>query len=101
MKNRYLLGASVALAVALGSVEANAQLPGGPCPVAYYLGPEGGWTSLSDQKNKLPPFPDSVTVNGVPGAIPGSVTTKYDSGYNVGVRAGIQWGPIRVEEEYS
>src|SRR6266700_590771 len=76
MKSRYLLGAGAALAMALGCAEANAQFAfmGGPYPVAYYIGPEGGWTSLQNQN-------ENVT--------------------NFGARAGVQWGPIRVEEEYS
>ena len=46
MTNRRLLGAGVALAVALGGVQAHAQLfpwnqPG--VPGAWYIGPEGGW----------------------------------------------------------
>ena len=47
MKNRFLLGASLALAVALGGAEANAQLFGPYPPGAFYLGPEGGWTHLT------------------------------------------------------
>ena len=50
MKNRYLLGAGVALAMALGCAQANAQwLLGGHYPAAFYIGPEGGWTSLANQ----------------------------------------------------
>ena len=60
MKSRYLLGASAALAVAFSCAEANAQFAflGGPYPVAYYIGPEGGWTNLTDQKDNVttPPF---------------------------------------------
>ena len=46
MKSRYLLGAGAALAVAFGCAEANAQLAwlGGPYPVTFYVGPEGGWS---------------------------------------------------------
>src|ERR1700694_4464694 len=101
MRNRYLLGAGAALAVAFGCAEANAQLAflGGPYPVSYYIGPEGGWTSLSNQKDTWvnPPF----TVNNGPVIGGFNFSSKYDSGFNVGARAGIQWGPVRVEEEYS
>ena len=49
MTNRCLLGAGVALAVALGGAQAQAQLfPWNQTgvPGAFYIGPEGGWTSL-------------------------------------------------------
>src|ERR1700687_2421231 len=52
MTNRYLLGAGVALAVAFGGAQAHAQLtlmPPPGTPGAFYIGPEGGWTSLSSQ----------------------------------------------------
>ena len=101
MKSRYLLSAGAALAVALGGAQANAQFAflGGPYPVAYYIGPEGGWTSLSDQKDTVATLP--FTVNNGPALNAFQFNTKYDSGFNVGARAGIQWGPMRVEEEYS
>src|SRR4051794_19430454 len=101
MKSRYLLGAGAALAVALGGAQANAQFAflGGPYPVAYYIGPEGGWTSLSDQKDTV--STPAFTVNNGPVVNSFQFNTKYNSGFNVGARAGIQWGPLRVEEEYS
>src|SRR5271157_1494361 len=94
MKSRYLLSAGAALAVAFSCAGANAQFSflGGPYPTAFYIGPEGGWTSLGNQNDK------SVRFSGF--SFPGG-TTRYDSGFNVGVRGGIQYGPIRVEEEYS
>src|SRR5215469_3360274 len=108
MKTRYLLSAGAALAVAFGCAEANAQFAflGGPYPIAYYIGPEGGWTSLANQKDKIttPPFRvDSAGVvnNTGPFFTNFQGTAKYQSGFNVGARGGIQWGPIRVEEEYS
>src|SRR5690242_2349383 len=108
MKSRYLLGAGAALAVAFGCAEANAQFAwlGGPYPVTYYIGPEGGWTKLTDQKETATtsvPF----RVDTVGGASGGPFfnnfggTAKYDSGFNAGGRLGIQYGPLRVEEEYS
>ena len=107
MKSRYLLGVGAALAVSLGGVEANAQFAwlGGPYPVAWYIGPEGGWTSLPNQKVSVttPPFRVD-TVGGVsngPFFSNFSGTATYNSGFNVGVRGGLQWGPVRLEEEYS
>ena len=107
MKNRYLLGAGAALAVALGSVGANAQFAwlGGPYPLTYYVGPEGGWTSLSNQRTNITTTPFRVdTVGGTsPGPFFSNFTgsARYDSGFNAGARLGLQWGPLRVEEEYS
>jgi OmpA-OmpF porin, OOP family len=101
MKSRYLLGASAALAVAFGCAEANAQFAflGGPYPISYYIGPEGGWTSLSNQKDTVNTIP--FTVNNGPVLSGFNFSSKYDSGFNAGGRVGIQYGPIRVEEEYS
>ena len=45
MRNRFLLGAGVALAIAFGGAEAHAQMFGPFPPGAFYLGPEGGWTA--------------------------------------------------------
>jgi OmpA-OmpF porin, OOP family len=105
MTNRCLLGAGVALALALGSVQAHAQFPGslfGPYPPgAFYLGPEGGWTHLNSRTNtgnvtvRLPPAPGHLVTE------PYSETTSWNSGYNVGARGGYEWGPWRIEEEYS
>jgi OOP family OmpA-OmpF porin len=87
MKNRCLLGAGVALAMALGCVQASAQLlvlP--PGPKVFYFGGEGGWTALTNQRDRFGPF---------------KVKETFNDGYNVGARAGFQWGPWRLEEEYS
>jgi OmpA-OmpF porin, OOP family len=95
MTNRCLLGAGVALAVALGGVQAHAQMFGnlfGPYPPgAFYLGPEGGWTSLASQNDKF-------TNHALGFAGP---RETFNSGFNVGVRGGYVWGPWRFEEEYS
>src|SRR5215831_15311474 len=109
MKNRYLLGAGAALAMAFGCAEANAQaysMWGWTYPFAFYVGPEGGWTSLANQKTTVttPPFRvDNVGVTNTTGPFFNSFngSARYDSGFNAGVRAGVQWGPIRLEEEYS
>ena len=49
MRNRYLIGAGVALAMALSWADARAQLfplPTGPGTI--YFGVEGGYTNLED-----------------------------------------------------
>src|SRR5436190_15317685 len=111
MKSRYLLGAGAALAVAFGCAEANAQFAwlGGPYPVTYYVGPEGGWTKLTDQTDRITtavPFradvgPVGFTPPNGPFFNSFNAKAKYDSGFNAGGRLGIQYGPLRVEEEYS
>jgi OmpA-OmpF porin, OOP family len=100
MSNRYLLGAGVALAMALGGVQAHAQFMGqsffGPYPPgAFYLGPEGGWTQLMSQTNTF----TATRPNGTTAQIKRNST--FNSGFNAGVRAGYMWGPWRFEEEYS
>src|SRR5215472_1086664 len=110
MKSRYLLGAGAALALALGGAEANAQFAwlGGPYPVTWYVGPEGGWTSLSNQKTPITTVPFRADV-GPAGFVPPNGpffsnfagSARYDSGFNAGARLGLQYGPLRVEEEYS
>ncbi|MBV9198489.1 MAG: OmpA family protein [Alphaproteobacteria bacterium] len=110
MKTRYLLGASAALAVAFSCAHANAQFGwlGGPYPVTFYVGPEGGWTSLANQKDTIttPPFRADIAP---PGFVPPNGpffssfngSARYNSGFNAGARLGLQYGPLRVEEEYS
>jgi opacity protein-like surface antigen len=110
MKSRYLLGAGAALAVAFGCAEANAQFAflGGPYPVTFYVGPEGGWTKLTDRTDKITTVPFRADVGPV-GFVPPNgpffnkfnAKANYDSGFNAGGRLGIQYGPLRVEEEYS
>jgi OOP family OmpA-OmpF porin len=109
MKSRYLLGAGAALAMALIGAEANAQFAwmGGPYPITYYVGPEGGWTSLPNQRvtntTSVPFRVDTVggASNGPFFSSFGTGSARYDSGFNAGARAGLQWGPVRLEEEYS
>ena len=106
MTNRSLLGAGIALAVAFGGAQAHAQLFPAGAPGAWYIGPEGGWTSLTSQSESTSP----VNFTG-PGNTPGTTQTfstpgfnatpNTDSGFNVGARGGYQWGPWRFEEEYS
>jgi OOP family OmpA-OmpF porin len=108
MKSRYLLSAGAALAVAFGCAEANAQFAwmGGPYPTVFYVGPEGGWTSLGNQKDTITttPFRVDTGLNPPPNGpffnhFNGSA--RYNSGFNAGGRLGLQYGPWRVEEEYS
>src|SRR6516225_6393679 len=110
MKTRYVSSAVAVLAVALGCAEANAQSPfsmwGMTYPYAFYFGPEGGCTSLSNQKDTIttPPFRvDSAGINNTTGPFFSNFhgSARYNSGYNVGARAGVQWGPGRGGEEYS
>ena len=85
MRNRYLLGAGVALAVALSWANAQAQLFA-PGPGALYFGIEGGWSNLENASGKI-------------GGIP--FKQKFDDGFNVGARAGYEMGPLRFEEEFN
>ena len=89
MKNRYLLSAGIALAVALSWADAQAQLLAAPAgPGAWYFGGEGGWSSLDNQSGTL-------------GTVPAvGLSQRFSDGYNVGARAGYEWGPWRFEEEF-
>jgi len=87
MRNRYLLGAGIALAVALSWANAQAQLFATPSgPGAWYFGGEGGWTTLDS--------PETGRHLG------GKWSQSFSDGFNVGARAGYEWGPWRFEEEY-
>jgi outer membrane protein OmpA-like peptidoglycan-associated protein len=95
MKNRCLLGAGVALAMAFGGVQAHAQFLGPYPPGAWYLGPEGGWTKLFSQT-------PGIAVTGPTGRVASfNPTVNWDSGFNAGGRGGYVWGPWRFEGEYS
>lgn len=86
MRNRFLVGAGVALAAALSWAPAQAQLFAAPAgPGAWYFGGEGGWTHLDDATDGAPL----------------SATEKFDDGFNIGVRGGYEWGPWRFEEEFN
>jgi OmpA-OmpF porin, OOP family len=103
MKNRFLLGAGVALAMALGGVQAQAQWNMfGPFPPGmFYLGPEGGWTHLSSTTKSGTFTTKFLTPSGPRFRTTSyTVTSNYNSGYNVGARVGYEWGPWRFEEEY-
>ncbi len=89
MRNRYLLGAGVALAMTLGWGNAQAQLLVAPAgPGAWYFGGEGGWTALNNQSGKFSGFA-GVKHN-----------ETFSDGFNVGARGGYEWGPWRFEEEF-
>jgi OOP family OmpA-OmpF porin len=89
MRHRYLVGAGVALAVAMSWADAQANglgflsMPSGPG--AWYFGGEGGWTSLDNQTGRIAGLP---------------LRQSFNDGFNVGARAGYQWGPWRFEEEF-
>jgi OmpA-OmpF porin, OOP family len=109
MINRCLLGAGVALAVALGGVQAHAQwnMFGPYPPGVFYLGPEGGWTHLNSRTNtgsftaRVPPHTFfNRSDEPVFRHFGYSSTPSYNAGYNAGVRGGYEWGPWRFEEEY-
>jgi outer membrane protein OmpA-like peptidoglycan-associated protein len=88
MRNRYLLGAGIALAVAMSWANAQAQLFAAPAgPGAWYFGGEGGWTSLDGQDGR-------TRIGGV------QIRQGSESGFNIGARAGYEWGPWRFEEEF-
>jgi OmpA-OmpF porin, OOP family len=88
MRNRFLLGAGVALAVALSWADAQAQLFASPAgPGAWYFGGEGGWTTLENQTGK-------TNLGGL------AVRQSFNDGANIGARAGYEWGPWRFEEEF-
>src|SRR5260221_9370830 len=102
MKYRFLIGASVALATALSCADARAQM--GPifptgAPTVWYFGPEGGWTSLTNQPNTAT-IPGGVFGAGSP---PEGITatSNTDDRFNAGVRGGVEWGPWRFEEEFN
>ncbi len=91
MRNRFLLGAGVALAVALSWADAQAQLLVPPAgPGAWYFGGEVGWTNLENERGRL-------ALNSG-GAI--TASERWEDGFNVGARVGYEWGPWRFEEEF-
>jgi outer membrane protein OmpA-like peptidoglycan-associated protein len=73
-----IIGACLAMAAASAIPEARAQ---------FYIGAEGGWTSLPSHTDTIP----GVT----------SFTAQFNGGFNAGMRGGYEWGPWRFEEEYS
>jgi len=84
---KSLLGAGIALAVALSWADAQAQflaMPSGPG--AWYFGGEGGWTTLDS--------PETGKHLG------GKWSQSFSDGYNLGIRAGYETGPWRFEEEF-
>src|SRR5579862_4579679 len=59
-------------------------------PASFYLGGEGGWTTLAEHNASA-----TIPVIGFR-----SDTHTWHDGFNVGGRAGYAWGPLRVEEEF-
>src|SRR6516225_11944924 len=103
MRNRCLLSAAIALAVVFGSAQARAQLFPAGAPGAWYIGPEGGWTSLNSNNSGTVSGVSFTGPNGGTFTTPGTANParNFDSGFNAGARGGYQWGPWRFEEEYS
>ncbi len=92
MRNRFLLGAGVALAMALSWADAQAQLllpPSGPG--SWYFGGQVGWTMLDNQSGRFALNSGATT----------TLRESWNDGLNTGVRAGYEWGPWRFEEEFS
>ena len=95
MRNRFLVGAGVALAVTLGGAAgAQAQFLALPSGGAFYIGGEGGWTWLNDQTL----HPSGTFSNALGGR---SKKENFSGGPAIGVRAGYEWGPWRLEEEFA
>ena len=95
MRNRFLVGAGVALAVTLGGAAgAQAQFLALPSGGAFYIGGEGGWTWLNDQTL----HPSGTFSNALGGR---SEKENFSGGPAIGVRAGYEWGPWRLEEEFA
>ena len=65
----------------------------------FYVGPEGGWTSLSNQKDTITTTPFRVDsglgLNAANGPFFSNFngSARYDSGFNAGGRLGLQYGP--------
>ena len=106
MTNRYLLGAGVALAVALGGAQAHAQLfpwnqqgvPGLGISAPRAAGPASTATTRARYRGSVSQGP---TVVPLPPRGLANPQRNFDSGFNAGARGGFQWGPWRLEEEYS
>jgi OmpA-OmpF porin, OOP family len=79
MRISVMAGACLAVALAIPVGASQAQ--------TFYLGAEGGWTVLTNQKNTAAGFP--------------SVNSRFDSGFAAGARVGYEMGPWRFEEEYT
>jgi len=87
MRNRFLLGAGVALAAVLSWANAEAQMFAAPSgPGTWYFGGQTGWSSLDNPTGH---------VGGI------HLSENYNAGYGAGVRGGYEWGPWRLEEEFA
>src|SRR5215467_676943 len=103
MRDRFLLGVGVVLAAVFGSAQAHAQWFPTGSPWVWYIGPEGGWTHLNSNNSGTVSGVSFTGPNGGTFTTPGTANPErnFDSGFNAGARGGIQWGPWRLEEEYS
>jgi OmpA-OmpF porin, OOP family len=87
-KGLSVIAAIVAIAIARS---AYAQMPIiAPGPGIFYLGGEGGWTTLDTEAAKA-----TIPVYGIR-----SDGQTWHDGVNVGARAGYQWDNWRLEEEF-
>jgi OOP family OmpA-OmpF porin len=87
MRHRYLLGVGVGFAATLACASAQAQ---------FYIGAEGGWTSLENQTGS---YSFTKPLPGFAGRVLGA-NEHFDDGFNVGGRFGYMWGHWRFEEEF-
>jgi outer membrane protein OmpA-like peptidoglycan-associated protein len=86
-----------------GGAQAHAQWFPTGSPWSWYIGPEGGWTHLNSNNSGTVSGVSFTGPNGGTFTTPGTANPErnFDSGFNAGARGGIQWGPWRLEEEYS
>jgi len=62
----------------------------------YYVGIQGGWTGLEGTKSSIT---GTNPVTGTTTTLP--IDHSFNDGFNVGARLGYQFGPLRLEGEYS
>jgi len=79
MRLSMAVGACLVMAATISIGAAQAQ--------TFYLGAEGGWTVLNNQKSTAAGFP--------------SATSRFNDGFAAGARVGYEMGPWRFEEEYT
>jgi outer membrane protein OmpA-like peptidoglycan-associated protein len=86
-----------------GGAQAHAQWFPTGSPWVWYIGPEGGWSSLTSSNSGTVSGVSFTGPNGGTFTTPGTANParNFDSGFNAGARGGVQWGPWRLEEEYS
>jgi len=88
---RFSTVAGVSLAIAAVTL---ATAPG--ALAQYYVGVQGGWTSLEGTKGSIT---GTNPVTGITTTVP--INHSFNDGFNVGARLGYQWNAFRFEGEYS